>query len=483
MPESSLQNENEKKSLLSTGIRSFATAFIILFLLMVAAYALTFILPAGEYQREVVNGQTMVLPGTYQAVEGGLPFWQWLLSPFLTLGDTGGFTMVAIIIFLLVISGTFGALENSGLLEYMLRKVAHTFANKRKLLLFLIPLLFMLMGSFIGSFEECIPMVPIVVSLSYALGWDALMGLGMSLLAVGFGFSTGVLNPFTVGIAQQIAGLPMFSGIGMRLISFVIIYALLMLFLTSYAKKIEKNPAASLVYGSDAYLRESKKEKFEPNAKKDKALLWFTIILLTGIAVILSSGLISALADLVLPITALMFLLIGLVCVPLSGIAFKQYGKWFFSGLTALAPAALLILMAGSIRYTLAHGHIMDTILHGAVQFIEGKPQFLAIIIIYALVLLLEFAISSGSAKAFLVMPLIVPVIDMVGISRQLSVLAFAYGDGFSNIFYPTNPALLVCLGITGISFGKWFKWTWKIQLVILFSTCLLLLAGLWLGY
>lgn len=136
MPESNLQNENEKKSLLSTGIRSFATAFIILFLLMVAAYALTFILPAGEYQREVVNGQTMVLPGTYQAVEGGLPFWQWLLSPFLALADTGGFTMVAIIIFLLVISGTFGALENSGLLEYMLRKVAYTFANKRKLLLF-----------------------------------------------------------------------------------------------------------------------------------------------------------------------------------------------------------------------------------------------------------------------------------------------------------------------------------------------------------
>ncbi len=461
-------------SIANIGLRSFLTAFVILAALMVLAYVLCFAIPAGEYQREIVDGQTFVIPGSYSPVQGGLAPWRWLLSPFLCLSAAGGGLMAAIIAFLLIIGGVFSALEHSGILAYMLGKLAHRFRSRRRFLLFLVPLLFMSLGAFIGSFEECIPLVPIAISLALAMGWDAMMGLAMSLLAVGCGFSTGVLNPYTVGVAQTLAGLPMFSGIGLRIVSFVLIYALLMAFLTAYAKKLEKPGAQAPA---------AEEPDFEESPAMDKALRAFVIIIGAGVALIFASVFSSLLADLVLILTALMFVAAGLVAVPLSGAGWGKLGRWVLAGFKGIAPAAVLILMAGSIRYTLEAGRVMDTILYEAVNIIEHAPKGLAILAVYVLVLLLEFAIASGSAKAFLLMPLITPVADMVGISRQLSVLAFAYGDGFSNVFYPTNPGLLICLSIAGVSFGKWMRFTWKMQLGILGLTAALLMLGLASGY
>lgn len=462
-------------SLESLGLRSFLTAFIILALLMVGAYGLTFLLPSGEYARHLVDGRMEVIPGSWQPAEGGLPFWKWLASPVLSLGAEGGGLMAAVIVFLFVVGGTFNALEQSGLLSYMLQKLAHRYRQRRHILLFIIPLFFMSLGSFIGSFEECIPMVPIAISLALAMGWDVYMGLGISLLAVGCGFSTGILNPFTVGVAQSIAGLPMFSGLSFRLLAFVLVYALLMWFLTSHAKRLEKDPAF--------HTHGAAQPDFLPLPHMDRSLKAFVIIIGLGIGAILAAGFVPALSALILPITALMFLVAGIVCSLLAQMGGRGLGRALAMGAKSLAPAALLILMAASIRYTITEGHIMDTILHGAVEVISGKPRTLAILAIYLLVLLMEFVIASGSAKAFLLMPLIIPVVDMAGISRQLAVLAFAFGDGFSNVFYPTNPALLICLSVAGVSFGKWMRWTWKMQLGILAITSGLLLLGLAVGY
>lgn len=463
-------------SISSISIRSFLSSFIILAALMVLAYVLTFLLPAGVFARTETNGQVFVVPGTYAPAEGGLPFWKWLLSPVLVLGAEGGGMMAAIIVFLFIVAGTFMGLEKAGLLQYMLEKLAARFAARRRMLLFLMPLLFMAMGAFIGSFEEVIPMAPLAISLSLAMGWDVLLGLGMSVLAVGFGFATGVLNPFTVGVAQSLADLPMFSGVWMRLLSFVVVYALLMLFLSAHANRLEKAPGWAARQSAAA-------TGFAFTKQMDKALAWFVGILLAGIALILVCSLVGSLSGLVLPITALMFFAAGLVCVPLAGKGFKNWGRWFLQGMLGLAPAAVLLLMASSVRYTLAEANVIDTLLNMAVGFIEGKPQGVTILLVYLVVLLLNSVIPSGSAKAFLLIPLITPVVDMAGISRQLSILAFAYGDGFSNMFYPTNPALLICLSIAGIGYGKWFRFTWKLQLATLAATAGLLLFGLAVGY
>lgn len=333
-------------------------------------------------------------------------------------------------------------------------------------------LFFMSMGAFIGSFEECVPLVPIVVGLAVALGWDELTGLGMSLLAVGCGFASGVCNPFTVGVAQELAGLPMFSGMWFRFVAFVLLYGVLHFFVKHHALKIAK-PIENIEVHDD----------FVSNRKMDKALVTFAVILGLGILVVLSSVFITALQDYTMIIVALMFLVAGLSSVIISGMKGKELFKSFGYGIVTVLPAVFMILMASSIKYTLVEGKILDSILYAAVKIAETLPQGIVILFIYLIVLGLNFFISSGSAKAFLLMPLIVPLAQIFDISSQLSVVAFAFGDGFSNVLYPTNPVLLISLGMVGVTYVQWLKWSLKIQLAILGVTSALLLFGLAIGY
>ena len=354
----------------------------------------------------------------------------------------------------------------------MLERIVNKFGKAKYKLMAVVILFFMSLGSFIGSFEECVPLVPIVVALCITLGWDALTGLGMSLLAAGCGFAAGVCNPFTVGVAQELAGLPTFSGIGFRFVGFILIYILLFCFVRHYAKKIEKPIEGNALSNN-----------FEPNKKMDKGLIAFGIILGAGILCVLSSVFITFLQDYTMIIVAVMFLAAGIVSVLIAGLGGKQLGLTFFHGLVSILPAVIMILMASSIKYTLDEANILDTILHSAVQIAQALPKEAVIIFIYIIVLFMNFFISSGSAKAFLLMPLLVPLAPIFDISSQLCVMGFAFGDGFSNVLYPTNPVLLISLGLSGVSYVKWFKWSWKFQGLIFALTCVLLLIGLATGY
>ena len=432
---------------------------------------MTLVLPSGSYTRmEDANGKVVI--GDYTPEEREFPFWKWLLSPILVLNATGSGSLIAVIVFLLVIGGVFNSLDRCGLIKYMLDRLAHRFGGVRYRLMAMVVLFFMALGSLVGSFEECVPLVPIVVALAVNLGWDALTGVGMSLLAAGCGFAAGVCNPFTVGVAQQLAELPMFSGAWMRLISFASIYGLLMAFLTLYAKKIEKPIAENTV-----------QEVFVADAKLDRALICFASILGVGIATVLCSGFIPALQDYTMIIVAVMFLVAGIVSTLVSGMSGKSLGKTSLDGVVGILPAVIMILMASSIKFTLEEAGTLDTILHEAVQIAETMPNWLVILFIYLIVLVMNFFIPSGSAKAFMLIPLIVPMADIFGISRQLCVMAFAFGDGFSNVLYPTNPALLISLGLAGVSYGNWFKWSWKFQALNLLLPSSLLLLGLVIGY
>ncbi len=463
----------KEKNGLGISAKSFIGAIVIIFALMCLTFAITFVIPGGEYARVVdANGVESIVTDSFRNVEGGLPFWKWLLSPFLVLGADGGGAIIAVIVFLLVIGGIFNSLDRCGLMKYMLKKIVHKFGKNRYLLLSLVMFFFMSMGAFIGSLEECVPLVPIVVGLSVALGWDELTGLGMSILSAGCGFASGVCNPFTVGVAQELAGLPMFSGMWLRLVAFVIIYSIVHFFVSRYAKKIEK-PIDRKIHQDD----------FVDDRKMNKALLLFAGILGVGILVVLSSVFLTFLQDYTMIIVALMFLVAGLVSVIVAGMSGKDLLKNFGGGIVTIFPAVFMILMASSIKYTLIEGKILDTLLHSAVGIAETLPKGAVILFIYLIVLVLNFFISSGSAKAFLLMPLIVPLAQIFDISSQLSVMAFAFGDGFSNVMYPTNPVLLISLGMTGIGYLKWFKWTFKIQFSILVATSLLLLFGLAIGY
>ena len=465
----------EKKGL-NISAKSFITATVIIFVLMILTYALTFVIPGGEYARTPdANGNLIIdTAGGFTYIEGGLPFWKWLLSPILVLGAEGNGSLIAVIIFLLVLGGVFNSLDRCGLMKYMLHKITARFAKSKYKLMACVSLFFMAMGSFIGSFEECVPLVPLVVALAIGLGWDTLTGVGMSLLAAGCGFAAGICNPFTVGVAQELAGLPMFSGMWFRMICFGLIYGLLMVFLISYVKRIEGKVAETV---------KEKEEHFVSNTKMDKALLCFVGIVGAGIALVLSSVFITVLQDFTMIIVAVMFLAAGIIATLVSGTKAKVLGSTFWNGLVSILPAVLMILMANSIKYTMTEAHILDTILHEAVVAADGFPKWAVILFIYLIVLVMNFFIPSGSAKAFLMMPLIVPAAQVFGISAQLCVLAFAFGDGFSNVFYPTNPVLLISLGLANVSYGDWAKWSVKFQVLNLVLTGVLLLVGQWIGY
>ena len=464
----------ENKQGLNISARSFVTAIAVIFVLMVLSYILTLVLPSGSYARVENEQGNLVIDteGGFVYEERGIPFWKWLLSPILVLGATGSSSLIAVIAFLLVIGGVFNSLDRCGLIKYMLDRLAHRFGGVRYRLMAMVVLFFMALGSLVGSFEECVPLVPIVVALSINLGWDALTGIGMSLLAEGCGFAAGVCNPFTVGVAQQLAGLPMFSGAWMRLISFASIYGLLMTFLVLYAKRIEK-PISEKVM----------QETFVADVKMDRALICFVSILGAGIATVLCSGFIPALQDFTMIIVAATFLVAGIVSTLVSGMGGKSLAKTSLNGIVRILPAVLMILMASSIKFTLEQAGTLDTVLHGAVQLAETMPNWLVILFIYLIVLLMNFFISSGSAKAFMLIPLIIPMADIFGLSRQLCVMAFAFGDGFSNVLHPTNPVLLISLGLVDVSYGDWFKWSWKFQALNLLLTSALLLLGLVIGY
>ena len=459
---------------LNISVKSFITAIAVIFVLMVATYILTLTIPGGEYSRIPDANGNMILDTVtgFSEVQGGIPFWKWCLSPILVLGASGSGTLIAVIVFLLVIGGVFNSLDKCGLMEYLLNKTAHRFSTVRYQLMAVVLLFFMAMGAMIGSFEECVPLVPLVVMLAVNLGWDKITGVGMSLLAAGCGFASGVCNPFTVGVAQQLAGLPMFSGIWMRLLSFILIYVLLLGFLIFYARKIEK-PLGNM---GDAV-------RFQARLDMDRGVAVFTGILCVGISLVLCSAVFPALQDYTMIIVSVMFLLAGIASVTACGMTGKELGRTFLEGVTSIFPAVLMILMASSIKYTLEEAKVLDTILHFAVGMAETMPRGAVVLFIYLMILVMNFFIPSGSAKAFMLIPLIVPMAQIFGISAQLCVLAFAFGDGFSNVFYPTNPALLIALGLADVNYGDWFKWSSKFQILNFILTSLILLFGLAVGY
>lgn len=432
-----------------SGIRtsSFITALTVLAALMAASFAAANLLPGCT-----------------------LAAWKWLLSPVLVLGTEGSGTILAVIAFLLVIGGIFRALEGCKLMGYMLDRLTHQFGSNRYRLLGILMFAFMAMGAAIGSFEECVPMIPIVVALTVRLGWDRQTGLASSLLAMGCGFASGVFNPFTVGVAQQLAGLPMFSGVWLRMVSFVLIFSVLYLFVMIHAHRVDRG-VAELPSDWTA----------QPNL--DRSLRRFAGILGSGIVLVLASPFIPVLRDLTMIIVAVMFLIAGVTACLTAGMPFKAFFRNFGGGVGDMLPAVLMILMASSIRYTLEQSGALAFILQASVSAAAHLPGWAVILFIYGIVLVMNFFISSGSAKAFMLIPVIVPLASVFGISSQLCVLAFAFGDGFSNVFYPTNPVLLVGLGLSGVSYGKWVRWTWVFQLSNLLLTGLLLLLGLSVGY
>ena len=485
-----MQNDKNAKGGLHVSTRSFLTTMAILVALMVLAGVLTRVLPQGQYARTLdANGNEIVVEGSYVLTPDAerLPVWRWFTAPVEMLGDAQALTAIVIIVFILLVGGAFSVLDRAGVFRYLIAATIRRFGGRKYLLLCLISLLCMALGSTMGLLEETVPLVPLLVLLSLALGWDTLTGVGMSLLSVGFGFAAGTFNPFTVAVAQKLAGVPLFSGLWLRLIVFVLIYALLCVFLVHHAKKVEKNPQISYTFAQDearrSTLTASGNDEILANKAVGRAALAFVIALGCVFGYVLLALTIPGLSDYTMVVMALALPCGALIAGGISRYNPKGMWKDFGSGVLSMAPGAVLILLSMSVRHIIEQGAILDTLLHGAYTLLQGMTPFAAILILYGIVLVFQFFVSSAASKAFLIMPLIVPLADLIGLTRQSVVLAFCFGDGFTNVFFPTNAMLLIVLGMMDIPYTKWFKWTWKLQLVVLILTALLLIFAVSVGY
>lgn len=476
------------------GKKTFITAVVILAALMMLAGILTQVVPAGSYERVVQEGREVIDPGSFHSIpKADYPVWRWITAPVEVLGGPDGPMVIVIILFIMFVVGAFSLLEGSGVLKAIIYMIVQRFEKRKYLLMSIIVLLFMALGAILGTFEENIALVPIVIALAYSLGWDSLTGLGMSILASCFGFAAAITNPFSIAITQKIAGLPLYSGAAFRIVIFICFFILLDIFLIRYSKKIEKNPQLSPIYKEDSALRAkyssvyaAEKEMSDYSVKDKKrmnrAIMCFSIFMIFIIASILASTLISEMSDYVMPVIGILFLAGGIISATMAGIDWETGWKTFYKSVIGILPGVVLILMAMSVKFIISQGGIMDTILNKAASIISGTSPYAAIFLVYILILFLEVFIGSSSAKAFLVMPIIAPLSDLIGITRQTSVLAFCFGDGFSNVLYPTNPVLIICLGLTVISYTRWLKWTIKLQLVVATMSCIFLAIAVAIG-
>lgn len=479
----------EQKAGAQIGQKAFIQSLLILLALMIVAGVLTLVVPAGQYARLTVDGRDVIDAASFQTTpRPDYPVWRWLTAPLEVLGGSDGTTIIVIIVFLLMVGAAFALLDRSGLLRAGLARLVRAFGPRKYALLLTVSFVFMALGAFFGIFEEIVPLVPVIIALSYALGWDSLVGLGMSLLATNLGFSTAISNPFTLGVAQRLAGLPLFSGAELRVVIFLVVFVVFALFLTNYARRIERDPSRSPVHAEDSVARARYADlRLDDSSASEKRLLRGLGVLLAVTvviaAVLLAGPFVPALSAVSLPLVGLLFLLGSAGAAWSAGTSGRSVGSALLEGVSGIAPAIPLILMAASIKHIVASGGILDTLLHSASAAFAGANPFVATLLIYVLALFIEFFIGSGSAKAFLLMPILLPLADLVGVTRQTTVLAYIFGDGFSNLAYPTNPVLLIALGLTVVSYAKWMRWTLDLWLWIGIVTVAALGLAVAIGY
>lgn len=456
---------------------------------MVIVGVLTQVVPRGEYDTtyDSASGQTSVVNGTYHSVDYKMPIWKIILSPILCFGSSNAKTALLIIVMISLIGGTFLILDKCGVLKYLMAFAINKFSRRKYLMMALIVFFFMALSSTAGILEESVTLVPLAVAISLALGWDSLTGLGMSLIAVAWGFTAATFNPFNVVTVQKLAGLKVFSGLWYRLIVFVLVYAVLMAFLLLYVKRIEKHPEKSVAYESDNALREkytvtdSEKELGDPRTKK--ASRAFVICLGLVFVCIICDFAFSAGGMVSLPGMALLFTVGGLSAGYISGIRGKKLAASFFQGIKTIAPALPLIVFVVAIAYILDEGKIIHTILYYTYQLIGQYGPYKAILLLFLFVALLELLIGSGTAKAFLIMPVVLPLADMVGVTRQSVVLSFCLADGFTNLLYPTSGIMIIAIGLIGVSYGKWLKFSWPLFVAEGIVSVAIMLLAVRIGY
>ena len=471
--------ENTKnKKLINISTKTFIGVAILLFLLMVAAIVMTFVLPKSEF---IYEGEKVIGVASLDE-KGGIPIWKGILSPFLLLGADGGIAIIMLCIFLLVIAGAFQAMNDNNGIKVIVSRIINKFKDKKFLLLCVIALIFMVFGAFLGLFEEMLTLLPIVAILTLSLGYDSFTGFLISIVACGFGFSTAITNPFTVIFASNLLGMETpFVKVWFRIIIFIVMYGLMVLTIFLYIRRLKNKPESSLTYERDLNLKDEEFTNEEiPNEKK--IFISYVSFFATATATIIIFSAISAIRKYTVPGLIAVFLIGGiLVSLISTDWDFKKTFKSFGKGVVSVLPTLVFILMASSIKYILAEGHVLPTIVNSVNNAVADKNIYAITFILFAIILGLEFFISSSTAKAVFVMSIVGML--TLGLSKEMLVLIYTFADGYTNLLFPTSPVLLIGLSMLGVSYFTWLKKSWPLFIVTFSLVAIFLVIGIAIAF
>lgn len=422
--------------------------YVIISLIIVLCAVLTWLVPGGQY----VTGADGAV--SYEPADSVPQTWQVFSAVY-----HGFVKQAGIIVFILVVGGAFWLLNATGAVSAGIGRFIGLVGRHDKWVLVSITVLFSLAGAVFGMSEETIPFVGIMVPLAVSMGYDAIMGMLVVYVASNVGFSSAFLNPFTVGIAQGMAGLPLFSGMGYRIFCWAFLTLLLVIFVLVYARRSQKKESVGA--------EEASARNMTGRQKGILAVLLATVVLLiVGVTC----------WDWYMPEITGLFLVMGIVCGMLAGFSPNRIAEEFLSGAKDILSAALVVGFASGIIVILQDGRIIDSILHAMQEGLDGTGPLASLSAMYGIQALINFVIPSASAKAAITIPIMAPFSDMVGVSRQAMVLAFQFGDGFTNIITPTSGVLVAALAMARIPYTRWVKWVWKLVLASLLLGFLLLI-------
>ncbi|AMM91480.1 C4-dicarboxylate ABC transporter permease [Peribacillus simplex] len=447
--------------------------FVLLLCILAIATLFTYILPAGEYARIEADGRTTVDANSFKWIESA-PVG---LFDMIKAIHTGMVEAGNIIFFLLIIGGFFGVLRATGTVDVLIGTMARKLAKREKLLIPVVMLFFAVGGSLMGMAEETLAYLPLIIPLALALGFDTITGTAIVIVGVMSGFTTAVMNPFTVGLAQGISELPMFSGMGFRLILFVIVYLVSVLYIYRYAMKVKKNPYIG-IYGK--YTKEEAKNLLQSGAKLTARHKFILVAFLINY-IVLAFGVIKF--QWYMTEIAALFIVLTIVIGIIGKLSADHIVNSFTNGSAALLGGALIIGVSRAILVVLNEGHIVDPMLHQVAESIQHIPAFLSVAGMYSFQTLIHFILASGTGHAMLTMPIMVPLADLLDITRQTAVLSFSFADGIGNMIFPTATTLMAGLAIAGISWTKWAKWILPLVLIQYLIGLVAVIIAHFIGY
>jgi uncharacterized ion transporter superfamily protein YfcC len=437
--------------------------YVLLFSLMLIAAVATWLVPAGSYNRVIQNGRELIDPNSYRPVQGkpaGLP--SVLMAFPRALAEVAD-----IVFYIFIIGGAFGVLNRTGAIQSGIHSLVRRLGGKRTLLLVILTLVFAIGGGSIGIAEETLVFLPALLLLARSLGYDSLVGGGIALVGANAGFASAFMNPFTVGVAQGIVGLPLFSGLEFRLVLWTIMTVVTVLFLARYAAKVKARPEISLMHELDR-----QRAPMEAAGNEEKFTGRHSAVLLVAL-----------LALVLLAIGALrwhwgirelsgLFFGLAIVAGPVGKLSLDETARSFIKGAAELTYAGLVVGLARSILVIMRDAQVMDTLTHALAATIRHWPSSISAIGIYVIQNLLHFLVPSGSGQAAVSMPILAPLGDLLGITRQTNVLAYQLGNGLTNVFIPTQGYFMAALGILGIPWSKWVRWLLPLLLIWIVIGC-----------